>query len=137
MRELRGYRFRYTTGRRFAPWTVVRQSTLLGEPVEAPDGSELGNIADFLVEMEGHQACHAVISVGGAVGGRRAAVPCRALLWDIQNRTFVLGVTGRFLRNAPGYEGLPETLGENWDSEMKEFWSEQPEDYWFERWVRR
>ena len=87
-------------------WNILSTSTLSGDSVVNPQGKDLGDIKDFMVDVDTGEIVYAVLSFGGflGVGDKLFAIPFEALQLDADNHRFMLDVDKEQLENAPGFD---------------------------------
>jgi sporulation protein YlmC with PRC-barrel domain len=100
--------------------------TLLGEDVYNAKEEKLGDIKEFMLEMDTGNVAYAVLSFGGVLGlGEKLfAVPWDALKLDTTNKRFVLNVDKDQLKNAPGFDkdDWPDMADQSWASGVRSFY---------------
>src|SRR5512147_100223 len=86
--------------------TLMGADTLLGNDVYNEDGEDLGDIKEFMIDMNSGQVAYAVLSFGGmlGMGDKLFAVPWAALSLDTANKRFTLDVPKESLKDAPGFD---------------------------------
>jgi sporulation protein YlmC with PRC-barrel domain len=96
----------YTPGESRPRHALMGADTLLGNDVYNPQGDDLGDIREFMIDMASGQVAYAVLSFGGllGMGDKLFAVPWSALTLDRQNQRFTLDVAKERLRDAPGFD---------------------------------
>ncbi len=85
---------------------LLSSSSLEGNTVVNGQGESLGEIKDFMVDLDTGHIAYAVLSFGGflGMGDKLFAVPFEALRTDTVNERFVLDVPKEKLENAPGFD---------------------------------
>lgn len=85
---------------------IMGTDTLVGNDVYNANGDDLGDIKDFMVDMNTGTIRYAVLSFGGflGMGDKLFAVPWNALTLDTNNHRFVLNVAKETLKDAPGFD---------------------------------
>ena len=89
------------------PWSLIRGSTFIGADVENPQGQDLGDIKDVVIDRASGRIAYAVVSFGGflGLGEKLFAVPWGAFSQpNPKNDKFVLAVDKERLTNAPGFD---------------------------------
>ena len=92
---------------------ILSTSTLSGDSVRNPQGEDLGEIKDFMVDLDNGTIIYAVLSFGGflGIGDKLFALPWEALRVDTENHCFVVDVSKELLEDAPGFDH------DNWPSQ--------------------
>lgn len=85
---------------------TLSTSTLTGTDVRNRDGENLGDIKDFMLDVESGRVVYAVLDFGGflGIGDKYFAVPLEAFETDTNREELVLNVTKDKLENAPGFD---------------------------------
>lgn len=85
---------------------MLSSSSLEGNSVVNPQGESLGDIKDFMIDLDTGSIAYAVLSFGGfmGMGDKFFAVPFEALRVDSSHERFVLDVPKERLENAPGFD---------------------------------
>lgn len=85
---------------------ILSTSTLSGDKVINNTGQDLGDIKDFMVDLDNGRIVYAVLSFGGflGMGDKLFAIPFDALEVDTQRECFKLDVNKEILENAPGFD---------------------------------
>lgn len=83
-----------------------KASLVIGSDVVTPDGENLGDIRDIVLDPRTGTVSYCVVSVGGFMGlGRKLfAIPFSALGYDLAEDEFVLNISKKALRAAPGFD---------------------------------
>src|SRR5262249_5010940 len=109
---------------------LYRASKLIGADVENPQGKNLGDIKDVVLDNQG-QIRYAVLSFGGfmGMGEKYFAVPWPALRavegqQPAERDRFVLNVDQEKLKKAPGFDK------NNWPNMADRSWGEQVYAYY-------
>ena len=84
---------------------LLSSSSLTGDNVVNSQGESLGDIKDFMIDLDTGSIAYAVLSFGGVLGmgDKYFAVPFEALRVDTTHERFVLDVPKERLENAPGF----------------------------------
>jgi sporulation protein YlmC with PRC-barrel domain len=113
------------TGKGPGPF-LMGAGTLLGEDVYNGKDEKLGDIKEFMLEMDTGKVAYAVLSFGGflGMGEKLFAVPWQALKLDTANKRFVLDVEKDRLQNAPGFDkdDWPDMTDQTWASGIHSFY---------------
>ena len=105
---------------------LMGANTLLGNDVYNKDNQDLGDIKEFMIDMDSGRIAYAVLSFGGllGMGDKLFAVPWAALSLDTQNKRFTLNVPKETLKDAPGFdkEHWPTMSDKTWASGVHKFY---------------
>ncbi|MDB5727810.1 MAG: photosystem reaction center subunit [Noviherbaspirillum sp.] len=105
---------------------LMGAGTLLGEDVYNEQDELLGEIKEFMLQMDSGKVAYAVLSFGGflGLGTKLFAVPWNALKLDTVNKRFVLNVEKDRLKNAPGFDkdDWPDMNDQSWASGIHSFY---------------
>ena len=127
----------YTTGSfaadRDLPWQLVKGSTFIGADVENPQGQNLGDVKDIVIDRASGRIAYAVVSFGGflGMGEKLFAVPWGAFTQPNANKDkFVLAVDKERLKNAPGFDAhnWPQMASREWVTSLYSYYNVPP--YW-------
>ncbi len=126
---------RTVAGVRSVSGTVVKASNLLNSSLFNPEGENLGDIDDLLIDLGSGQVRYVIVAIGGflGLGEELRAIPLRA--FDLDTRgvfddtaaaTFILGVDQAVLEQAPTFnaDAYPNTATPDWDVEWLQFWED-------------
>jgi sporulation protein YlmC with PRC-barrel domain len=85
---------------------VMSASTLKGDKVVNRQNEDLGDIKDFMIDLDSGCVSYAVLSYGGilGMGDKYFAVPMQALSLDEDRKVFILDVSKDQIKNAPGFD---------------------------------
>lgn len=87
--------------------TMLSATTIAGTNVVNPEGENLGEVEDLMIDLQGPGSIqYAVLSFGGflGMGEKLFAVPFQQLQADQTNECFVLNVDKERLKDAPGFD---------------------------------
>jgi sporulation protein YlmC with PRC-barrel domain len=115
------------------PWQLMKGSTFIGSNVENPQGQNLGDIKDVVIDRSSGRIAYAVVSFGGflGVGEKLFAVPWGAFSQPKADKdTFVLDVDKERLKNAPGFDthNWPQMASQEWVTSLYSYYHVPP--YW-------
>jgi sporulation protein YlmC with PRC-barrel domain len=103
--------------------------TLMGEDVYNCQGDDLGDIKEFMIDMQSGQIAYAVLSFGGilGIGNKLFAVPWQALELDTANKRFILDFSKERLEDAPGFDQdhWPDMASAEFGSQIHGFYRTQ------------
>ena len=105
---------------------VMSASTLAGDKVRNPQGENLGDIKEIMLDTESGHVAYAVLSFGGVLGmGEKLfAVPWNALRLDTEDKCFILDATKEQLKDAPGFDK------DNWPNMADRAWGHRIHEYY-------
>jgi sporulation protein YlmC with PRC-barrel domain len=85
---------------------VLSADTLKNEKVVNAAGENLGNIQDYMLDLDSGRIAYCVLSFGGflGLGDKLFAVPWQSMKLDTANHCFILDVSKERLKNAPGFD---------------------------------
>jgi sporulation protein YlmC with PRC-barrel domain len=113
---------------------VLSATTLEGDKVTNPEGENLGEIKELMIDLDSGRVAYAVLSFGGflGVGDKYFAVPWEALRLHTDEHKFYLDVPKERLKNAPGFDknNWPESADRSFLSEVYKYYGYKP--YWEE-----
>ena len=115
------------------PWNLIRGNTFIGANVENPQGQNLGEIKDIVIDRASGRMAYAVVSFGGflGMGEKLFAVPWGAFSQPKADKeTFVLDVDKERLKNAPGFDthNWPQMASREWVTSLYSYYNVPP--YW-------
>ena len=114
------------------PCFVHKGSELLGSNVKNPQGEDLGDIKDLVINPESGEIEYAVLSFGGflGMGDKLFAVPWDVLEIDEANHSFILDVPKERLENAEGFskDNWPDMADQGFRSRVYSHYGARP--YW-------
>src|SRR5215467_9685477 len=115
------------------PWNLIRGNTFIGANVENPQGQNLGDVKDIVIDRASGRIAYAVVSFGGflGVGEKLFAVPWGAFSQPKADKeTFVLDMDKERLKNAPGFDAhnWPQMASREWVASVYSYYNVPP--YW-------
>lgn len=115
------------------PWSLMRGTTFIGADVENPQGQDLGDIKDIVLDRNTGRIAYAVVSFGGflGLGEKLFAVPWGAFTQAANDRnTVILNIDKERLSNAPGFEqnNWPQMASRDWVNNLYTYYNVAP--YW-------
>src|SRR5215468_259363 len=114
------------------PWNLIRGNSFIGANVENPQGQNLGDIKDIVIDRASGRIAYAVVSFGGflGMGEKLFAVPWGAFSQKADKDTFVLAVDKERLKNAPGFDAhnWPQMASREWVTSLYAYYNVPP--YW-------
>ena len=104
---------------------VARASKLIGAEVTNPQGENLGEIKDLIVDVRNGTTHYAVLSFGGilGIGDKLFAYPVRMLRWGPGKDELILDVDRARLEKAPGF------ASDNWPDWSVDSYRRAVDDY--------
>ncbi len=115
------------------PWNLIRGNTFIGADVQNPQGQNLGDIKDIVIDRASGRIAYAVVSFGGflGMGEKLFAVPWGAFAQPKPDKdTFALDVDKERLKNAPGFDthNWPQMASREWVTSLYSYYNVPP--YW-------
>jgi sporulation protein YlmC with PRC-barrel domain len=115
------------------PWSLIRGNTFIGADVQNPQGQNLGDIKDVVMDRGSGRIVYAVVSFGGflGMGEKLFAVPWGAFSQPKADKeTFVLDIDKERLKNAPGFDAhnWPQMASREWVTSLYSYYNVPP--YW-------
>jgi sporulation protein YlmC with PRC-barrel domain len=111
---------------------VLSATTLIGDQVTNPQGENLGDIKELMIDPVSGHVAYAVLSFGGflGMGDKLFAIPFSSLRLLPEKETFVLDVPKERLKNAPGFDkdNWPNVSDRTWGAEIHTYYGAKP--YW-------
>jgi len=112
--------------------TLLSANTLIGTRVKNPEGADLGNIEELMIDLASGRIRYAVLSFGGflGIGDKLFAVPWEALEISPSEDVFVLDARRETLKSAPGFDKnhWPDMADPMWESKVHSHYGVTP--YW-------
>jgi sporulation protein YlmC with PRC-barrel domain len=116
------------------PIRVARADKILGLDVENPQGENLGEIENLLIDVNEGRIASAVLAFGGwlGLGENMAPVPWKVLTFTSGADRATMNVDKEKLRNAPRLtkDQQPGTVDRHWLADVYAYYGGQP--YWRE-----
>jgi hypothetical protein len=111
---------------------VLSADTLKNEKVENSAGESLGDIQDYMVDLDSGRIAYCVLSFGGflGMGDKLFAVPWQAMTLDTDRHCFILDVPKERLKDAPGFDkdNWPGAHDREFETSVYNFYEINP--YW-------
>ena len=105
---------------------ILSTTSLIGTDVRNRQGETLGDIKDFVLDLETGRVRYAVLDFGGflGIGDKYFAVPLEAFRPDTESERLVLDADKARLENAPGFDknDWPSTPTDAFDAGVYEFY---------------
>lgn len=106
---------------------VLTAKTLMNEPVRNRQGEDVGNVEDYMLDLNSGCVQYAVLSFGGflGIGEKLFAIPWSALTLDTERHHFILDVDKDMLDRAPGFDknNWPMAQANDYRSSVDSYWS--------------
>ena len=86
--------------------SIVLSSRLESYDVTNPEGRDLGQVQNFMLDMAHGRISFVVVSFGGILGltDKWFALPWELLRWSPENKKFIIDLPQEALRQAPGID---------------------------------
>jgi sporulation protein YlmC with PRC-barrel domain len=114
------------------PSLLVKLTSLTGREVQNPQGDDLGNIEDVVIDAASGHVAYAVLSFGGflGLGEKQVIMPWRSLQTIAPGDTFTLNISEEQLKNAPSFDPneWPDMEDLHWGDTIHEYYGQEP--YW-------
>lgn len=111
---------------------VMSATTMIGDGVINPQGDDLGEVEEIMLDLSSGQVAYAVLSFGGflGMGDKLFAIPWEALSLNTEKKAFVMDIDKEKLENAPGFDkdDWPETVEQSFLEEVHSHYGYDP--YW-------
>jgi sporulation protein YlmC with PRC-barrel domain len=88
------------------PGVLLSTETLLGSNVKNPQGQDVGDLKQLMLDPHAGRVMYAVVAMGGflGMGEKTVIVPWNALEVARDGKSLVLNVSAQMLQQAPAYE---------------------------------
>lgn len=111
---------------------VMSASTLIGDSVKNPQGEDLGNLKEIMVDVNSGNIAYAVLSFGGflGMGDKLFAIPWEAFTVNTDKEKLVLNIDKDRLKDAPGFDkdNWPKTPNSDYINQVHSYYGYKP--YW-------
>lgn len=111
---------------------LLSATTMIGDAVRNPQGEDLGEIEELMIDLDAGRIAYAVLSFGGflGIGDKLFAIPWEALTLLADEHAFTLDIDRETLEKAPGFDqdDWPETISRDWLLAVYEYYNYTP--YW-------
>ncbi|MBZ0292733.1 MAG: PRC-barrel domain-containing protein [Anaerolineae bacterium] len=109
---------------------VLSASTLMHTGVVNPKGESLGQIEEFMLDLDAGRVAYAVLSFGGfmGLGDKLFAIPWEMMQFDTDRERIILDITRERLENAPGFDknNWPSTANDDWLNKIYSYYGVEP-----------
>jgi sporulation protein YlmC with PRC-barrel domain len=110
----------------------VKASSIIGTNVVNPQGENLGEIKEVVIDPGTGKVAYAVVSFGGFLGmGKKLfAIPFKSFEYNVTKSEYVLDVSKERLKAAPGFDAdhWPSMAEEKWNRDIYKYYERPP--YW-------
>ena len=115
-----------TEGKMRKPAYFAQAKKLELYDVVNPEGRDLGQVQDFMLDMEHGRVALVIVSFGGTLGlsDKWFALPYDRLKWSPADRKFVMNMPREVLEKAPGLDK------DKWPEELDFTWLRRCYDYY-------
>jgi sporulation protein YlmC with PRC-barrel domain len=111
---------------------VMSASTLIGDSVKNPQGEDLGNLKEIMLDVNSGNIAYAVLSFGGflGMGDKLFAIPWEAFTVNTEKEHLVLNIDKERLKDAPGFDkdNWPKTPNSDYVNQVHSHYGYKP--YW-------
>ena len=111
---------------------VMSVSTLIKDSVKNPQGEDLGNLKEIMIDVNTGSIAYAVLSFGGflGMGDKLFAIPWEAFTLNTEKEHLVLNVDKERLKDAPGFDkdNWPKTPNSDYITQVHSHYGYKP--YW-------
>jgi len=110
----------------------VKASSIIGTDVVNPEGDNLGDVKEVVIDPRTGKVAYAVVSFGGflSMGEKLFAIPFSAFEYDVTENEYVLDISKERLEAAPGFDAdhWPSMSDEKWNRDVYKYYQRSP--YW-------
>ena len=110
----------------------VKASSIIGTDVVNPNGDNLGDIKEVVIDPNTGKVAYAVVSFGGflTMGEKLFAIPFSSFKYDPAENEYVLDISKERLEAAPGFDAdsWPLMSDEKWNRDVYKYYERPP--YW-------
>ncbi len=110
----------------------VKASSIIGTDVVNPNGDNLGDIKEVVIDPNTGKVAYAVVAFGGflTMGEKLFAIPFSSFKYDPTENEYMLDVSKERLEAAPGFDAdhWPSMAEEKWNRDVYKYYERQP--YW-------
>jgi sporulation protein YlmC with PRC-barrel domain len=88
------------------PVERLTATSIIGDPVENPNGEKLGTIDNLMVNINNGRIEYAVIDFDSfiGIGGKLFAIPFNEMKVDADRKVFIINRNKEYLKNSPGFD---------------------------------
>ncbi len=110
----------------------VKVSSIIGTDVISPNGDDLGDVKEVVIDPRTGKIAYAVVSFGGflTLGEKLFAIPFSSLAYDVPKGKYILDISKARLEAAPGFDAdhWPSMADEQWHRNVYKYYERPP--YW-------
>ena len=110
----------------------VKASSIIGTKVVNPNGDNLGDIKEVVIDPRTGRVAYSVVSFGGflGMGEKLFAIPFSSFKYNATSNDYVLDVSKERLQSAPGFDAdhWPSMAEEKWNRDVYKYYGHSP--YW-------
>lgn len=110
----------------------VKASSIIGTNVVNPNGDNLGDIKEVVIDPRTGRVAYSVVSFGGflGMGEKLFAIPFSSFKYNATSNDYVLDVSKERLKEAPGFDAdhWPSMADEKWNRDVYKYYDRSP--YW-------
>ena len=110
----------------------VKASSIIGTKVVNPNGDNLGDIKEVVIDPRTGRVAYSVVSFGGflGMGEKLFAIPFSSFKYNATSNDYVLDVSKERLKEAPGFDAdhWPSMADEKWNRDVYKYYDRSP--YW-------
>ena len=110
----------------------VKASSIIGTNVVNPNGDNLGDIKEIVIDPRTGRVAYSVVSFGGflGMGEKLFAIPFSSFKYNATSNDYVLDVSKERLKEAPGFDAdhWPSMADEKWNHDVYKYYDRSP--YW-------
>jgi sporulation protein YlmC with PRC-barrel domain len=110
----------------------VKASSMIGTDVVDPQGKNLGDVKEVVIDPRTGKVAYAVVSFGGflGMGEKLFAIPFSSFKYNVEKNEYVLDISKERLKAAPGFDAdhWPSMSEEKWNRDVYKYYERSP--YW-------
>lgn len=110
----------------------VKASSIIGTNVVNPNGDNLGDIKEVVIDPRTGRVAYSVVAFGGflGMGEKLFAIPFSSFKYNSTSKDYVLDVSKERLKDAPGFDAdhWPSMADEKWNRDVYKYYDRSP--YW-------
>jgi sporulation protein YlmC with PRC-barrel domain len=111
---------------------VNKGSELIGMNVKNLQNEDIGEIVDFVIDIDSGRVSYAVLSTGGILGfgDRLFAIPPKVFKFSAKEDYLVIDVNKEKLQKAPGFnkDNWPDKADRKWTEGVYEYYGQKYEE---------